>query len=144
MAAALRLAARAAAIDEVPVGALVVLDGQVIGEGFNRCVANCDPSAHAEILALREAATYHENYRLDGATLYVTLEPCLMCCGALLQARVSRLVYGAREPLTGAVVSVHECLRVPGVDHHVAISEGLLLDESKELLKQFFASKRKR
>lgn len=143
MAEALRLAKKAAAFDEVPVGALVVMDGQVIGKGFNRCVSNNDPSAHAEIVALREAAVHHENFRLDGATLYVTLEPCLMCCGALLQARISRLAYGAREPRTGAVVSVHECLRAPGVDHHVAISEGILLNESAEILQQFFAMKRK-
>ncbi len=143
MAEALCLAENAAAMDEVPVGALVVLDGQVIGKGYNRCVSNNDPSAHAEIMALREAAMHLENFRLDGATLYVTLEPCLMCCGALLQGRIARLVYGAREPRTGAVVSVHECLRAVGVDHHVAICEGILLDQSAELLKQFFNTKRK-
>lgn len=142
MAEALRLARQAYAIDEVPVGAAVVLDGEIIGKGFNRCVSDNDPSAHAEVLALREAGASQKQFRLDGATMYVTLEPCLMCCGALLQARIARLVYSVREPRTGAVVSVHECLRQQGVDHHIAISEGALSTYSEVLLKEFFKSRR--
>ncbi len=139
---ALQLAQQADALNEVPVGALVVSKGRVVGTGYNRCVADTDPSAHAEVLALRMAATTLDNFRLDGATLYVTLEPCLMCCGALLQARIARLVFGAREPRTGGVVSVHESLRLHGVDHHVAITEGVCADESAELLRLFFERRR--
>jgi len=135
---ALLLASEADLLNEVPVGAIVVLDDQIVGKGFNRCVTDSDPSGHAEIVALRQAAARMDSFRLDGATLYVTLEPCLMCCGALLQARIQRLVFGAREPRTGAVVSVHEALRLPRVDHHVAITEGVLASESSTLLKQFF------
>lgn len=138
MGEALRLARSAGEQGEVPVGALVVRDGELLGTGMNRCVMDHDPSAHAEVLALRNAARGAENFRLDGATLYVTLEPCLMCCGALLQARVSRLVFGARQPRTGAVVSIHEALRLPGVDHHIAISEGIHASEAASLLSEFF------
>lgn len=142
MGRALELAGQAFALGEIPVGAVLVLGGQILGEGCNRCVIDTDPSAHAEIVALRKAALAHDSFRLDGATLYVTLEPCLMCCGALLQSRIARLVFGAREPRTGGVVSVHESLRLPGVDHHVAISEGLRQGESSELLKTFFEQRR--
>lgn len=139
---ALELAQQAHTMNEVPVGALVVLNEQVIGKAHNRCIADTDPSAHAEVLALRQAAASINNFRLDGATLYVTLEPCLMCCGTLLQSRIARLVYGAREPRTGGVVSVHESLRLPGIDHHVAISEGILAEESAAMLRSFFEKRR--
>ncbi len=142
MLSALRLAQQAADDGEVPVGSVVVLNGAVIGQGRNRCVNDCDPSAHAEILALKSAAQSIKNYRLDGATLYVTLEPCLMCCGALLQARVARLVFGARESRTGGVVSVHDSLRIAGVEPHVAVSEGVCAEESTELLQRFFKERR--
>ncbi|MFK7994369.1 MAG: tRNA adenosine(34) deaminase TadA [Granulosicoccus sp.] len=139
---ALQLAHEAFALGEIPVGAVLVHEGQILGEGFNRCVIDTDPSAHAEVVALRHAAAAHKNFRLDGATLYVTLEPCLMCCGAVLQARIKRLVYGAREPRTGGVVSVHESLRLPGVDHHVAITEGICANPSAVLLRAFFDGRR--
>lgn len=139
---ALELAGQAYALGEVPVGAVLVLNKTIVGEGYNRCTIDSDPSAHAEVIALRKAASAHNNFRLDGSTLYVTLEPCLMCCGALLQSRVLRLVYGAREPRTGAVVSVHESLRLRGVDHHVAISEGIRHQESVALLQTFFKQRR--
>lgn len=139
---ALACAQEAYAMNEVPVGAVLVRESEIVATGYNRCAADNDPSAHAEVVALRSAAGALQNYRLDGATLYVTLEPCLMCCGTLLQARVARLVYGAREPRTGAVVSVHESLRMPGVRHHVAITEGVLADESATLMQAFFDAKR--
>ena len=139
---ALACAQEAYAINEVPVGAVLVRKSEVVATGYNRCARDNDPSAHAEVVALRMAAKAAHNYRLDGTTLYVTLEPCLMCCGTLLQARVARLVYGAREPRTGAVVSMHESLRMPGVGHHVAITEGVLADESAKLMQAFFDTKR--
>lgn len=139
---ALQLAQQASALDEVPVGALVVHAGEVVGTGYNRCVTDTDPSAHAEVIAIRMAAITLKNFRLDSATLYVTLEPCLMCCGALLQSRIARLVFGAREPRTGGVVSVHESLGLPGIDHHVAITEGVCSHESACLLKMFFEKRR--
>ena len=138
MAQALELAQRAGEIGEVPVGALLVLDGEILGAGHNRCVADHDPSAHAEVMALREGARSLQCSRLDGATLYVTLEPCLMCCGALLQARIARLVFGAREPRTGGVVSIHDSLRLPGVDHHIAVTEGVAAEKATVLMRSFF------
>ena len=139
---ALACAQEACILNEVPVGAVLVRESQVLATGYNRCVTDSDPSAHAEVIALRAAAAALQNFRLDGATLYVTLEPCLMCCGALLQARVARLVYGAREPRTGAVVSVHESLRMPGVAHHVGITEGVLAEKSASLMQAFFDTRR--
>ena len=138
MAQALELAQCAVDSGEVPVGALLVLDGKVLGRGYNRCVTDHDPSAHAEVMALREAALVLQCSRLDRATLYVTLEPCLMCCGALLQARIARVVFGAREPRTGGVVSIHDSLRLPGVDHHIAVTEGVAADEATALMRSFF------
>ena len=138
MAQALQLAQRASDSGEVPVGALLVLDGAILGRGYNRCVTDHDPSAHAEVMVLREGARKLQCSRLDGATLYVTLEPCLMCCGALLQARIARLVFGAREPRTGGVVSIHDSLRLPGVDHHVAVTEGVAADKATALMQSFF------
>jgi tRNA(adenine34) deaminase len=135
---ALELARSAASMGEVPVGALVILDDHILGTGTNRCIADHDPTAHAELLALKAGARNLQNSRLDGATLYVTLEPCLMCCGALLQARIARLVFAAREPRTGGVLSIHEALRLPGVDHHVAVSEGVFSDDAAALMQAFF------
>ncbi|MBX2835993.1 MAG: tRNA adenosine(34) deaminase TadA [Gammaproteobacteria bacterium] len=141
MAQALALAKQAIEHDEVPVGCLVVKDEQVIGQGYNKSILECDPSAHAEIVALRQAAKTEGSYRLDGATLYVTVEPCLMCCGALLQARISRLVYGVREPRTGAVVSQFDSLMSQN-NRPIAISEGVLADEAKALMQAFFEARR--
>jgi len=138
----LKLAELAGQEGEVPVGALVVLDGSVLGQGYNCCVGDHDPFGHAEVVALKAAAKARGSYRLDGATLYVTLEPCLMCSGALLQARIARLVFGATEPRTGAVVSIHESLRLAGVEPHVAISGGVLAEESSQLLSRFFEERR--
>lgn len=139
---ALMLARAAAESNEVPIGAVVVLDGKVIGKAFNQTITDCDPSAHAEMLALRNAAQHVANHRLTQSTLYVTLEPCLMCCGCLQHARVGRLVYGAREPRTGAVVSVNETLADPNALHHVGVTEGVLAEECLNLLQQFFRDRR--
>lgn len=139
---ALQLAEQAFAAGEVPVGALVVRANEIIGKGFNQSIVECDPSAHAEVLALREAAKTAANHRLSQTTLYVTLEPCLMCCGCLQHARVDRLVFGAREPRTGAVVSVNETLADPNAMHSVAVTEGILSQECATLLQQFFQQRR--
>lgn len=139
---ALREAVQALALGEVPVGAIVVHDGQIVGRGHNRSLTDCDPSAHAEVIALRQAAAALGHYRLDDAVLYVTLEPCLMCCGALLQSRIARLVFAAREPRTGAVLSQFDALMSAGHSHHIAISEGPLADESTALLQRFFRERR--
>lgn len=139
---ALVLAEKAAQANEVPVGAVVVFNNSIIGESYNQTISACDPSAHAEVLALRHAAKHLSNHRLLESTLYVTLEPCLMCCGCMLHARVARVVYGAREPRTGAVVSINEALADPAVMHHVSVTEGVLADECQALLKQFFKQRR--
>lgn len=139
---ALVQAEQAAAANEVPVGAVVVLNNEIIGSGFNRTIIDCDPSAHAEVVALREAAKHVSNYRLLDACLYVTLEPCLMCCGCLVHARVKRLVFGAREPKTGCVVSVNESLAEPSVLHRVGITEGVLAAECQKILQSFFNDRR--
>lgn len=139
---ALSLAQQAQALDEVPVGALVARGQQVIGRGWNRPIASCDPSAHAEMVALRDAAHNAGNYRLPGTTLYVTLEPCTMCVGALVHARVERLVFGAYEPRSGAVQSVFQLLE-PGLHNHtVSVTKGVLADECAALLRDFFAKRR--
>lgn len=138
MAQALELAQHAGESGEVPVGALLVLHDRILGTGGNRCVTDHDPCAHAEVIALRAGARKLQCSRLDGATLYVTLEPCLMCCGAMLQARIARLVFGAREPRTGGVVSIHDSLRLPGVDHHIAITDGVAAAEATALMQSFF------
>lgn len=127
---------------EVPVGAVVVADGVVIGEGWNRPVAAADPSAHAEIGALRHAAARRNNYRLPGATLYVTLEPCVMCAGALVLARIERLVFGARDLRFGAVRSKFRLADSDLLNHRVRVEEGLLAAEASEMLQRFFQSKR--
>src|SRR3989442_3542836 len=138
----LRLAVRAAERGEVPVGALVVKNGKVIGRGYNAPVSSKDPSAHAEIQALREASTALGNYRLEGCSLYVTLEPCAMCAGAIMHARIARLVYGAADPKTGACGSVAEPFSATKVKHHTAVTGGVLADESGRLLSEFFSARR--
>lgn len=139
---ALRLAAQAGARGEVPVGAVVVLDGVIVGRGHNRPIGAHDPTAHAEIVAVRQAAAYLGNYRLTGADLYVTIEPCAMCAGALVHARIRRLVFGAREPRAGAVVSTTDVLALPGLNHRVALAEGLLAEEAQRLMQDFFRQRR--
>lgn len=139
---ALRLATLAAAQGEVPVGAVVVLDDVIVGRGFNRPISAKDPTAHAEVVALRSAAAYLANYRLTGADLYVTIEPCTMCAGALVHARIRRLVFGAREPRAGAVVSTAAVLATPGLNHRVEVVEGVLAGEAQRLMHEFFRAKR--
>ncbi|HMM77910.1 MAG TPA: tRNA adenosine(34) deaminase TadA [Gammaproteobacteria bacterium] len=139
---ALALAAAAGRMGEVPVGALVVRDGEVLGEGWNRPIASCDPTAHAEILALRAAAARAGNYRLTGATLYVTLEPCAMCSGALLHARVARVVFGAWDPKTGAAGSRLDVLNTTRLNHVIEIRGGVLADAAAAQLQAFFKARR--
>jgi len=139
---ALLLAQEAARAGEVPVGAVVVRGGEVIGSGFNRPVGSSDPTAHAEICALREAAARAGNYRLTGCALYVTLEPCVMCAGAIQHARIARLVYGARDPKTGACGSVVDLFAELRLNHHAEVRGGLLEGESAALLRAFFAGRR--
>ncbi len=127
---------------EVPVGAVVVAQGRVLATAHNQPITRCDPSAHAEILALRQAAALLGNYRLLGATLYVTLEPCLMCAGAILQARLARLVYGAADPKAGAVHSLYACLDDRRLNHRLEVQGGVLAEESGQLLRGFFAARR--
>lgn len=140
---ALLLAKQAEEKDEVPVGALVVLDGEVIGQGHNQPISGCDPSAHAEIVALRDAANTINNYRLVGASLYVTLEPCMMCAGALIHSRIHRLVFGAIEPKAGAVVSQAQMLSTSYINHHIEIVGGVCAGECGALISNFFAKRRK-
>lgn len=140
---ALRLAQQAADAGEVPVGALLVQNGQVIGRGFNQPVRTHDPSAHAEICALREAGQVVGNYRLPEATLYVTIEPCTMCFGAIVHARIKRLVFGAAEPRYGAVISGQKLLELGRFNHTPAVSGGVLDTECSQLMKHFFAGKRR-
>ena len=139
---AMGLAEEAARNGEVPVGAVVVKDGEVIGRGWNRPISAADPTAHAEIVAMREAATKLGNYRLVGCELYVTLEPCAMCVGAMLHARVARVVFGARDPKTGACGSVVDLPAVERLNHHAAFEGGVLAEECGGLLKKFFAERR--
>lgn len=142
MTRALTLAAEAAARGEVPVGAVVVLDGVETGAGFNAPISGCDPTAHAEIRALRDAARRVGNYRLSGATLYVTLEPCTMCVGAIVHSRISRLVYGAAEPKAGAVESARRTLDEPHFNWQVERKGGVLEQRSSAILSEFFSSRR--
>ena len=141
---ALGLAARAEAQGEVPVGALVVLNGEIIGEGWNQPISSHDPTAHAEIVALRAAAAQLANYRLTGATLYVTLEPCPMCAGAMVHARVARVVYGAPDPLAGSAGSVFNLLDSSALNHRVEVVRGVLAEECGQRLKLFFQARRSR
>jgi len=139
---AIELARRAAEEGEVPVGAVVVVDGTIVGEGWNRPIAAADPSAHAEIQAMRAASAALHNYRLLESTLYVTLEPCPMCVGAIFHARVQRVVFGAKDPKTGAAGSVLDLFAEEKLNHHATVEGGLLADECGELLKGFFAARR--
>ena len=135
--------ARSAALDgEVPVGAVVLLDGEIIGRGQNRVIRDSDPTAHAEMLAMREAARHLRNYRLNGCELFVTLEPCAMCAGAILHARVGRLVYAAADPKAGACGSVLEVMNHPRLNHRVEVESGLLAEECGTMLQEFFRARR--
>ncbi|MEP1216204.1 MAG: tRNA adenosine(34) deaminase TadA [Marinobacter sp.] len=142
MSRALQLAGQAATAGEVPVGAVVVLDGKEIGAGFNAPISGCDPTAHAEIRALRDAARRVGNYRLPGATLYVTLEPCTMCVGAIVHSRVSRLVYGAAEPKAGAVESTRQTLEEEHLNWRVESVSGVLAHQCSGIISDFFARRR--
>ncbi|MGH9793758.1 MAG: tRNA adenosine(34) deaminase TadA [Candidatus Acidiferrales bacterium] len=139
---ALEEARRAEHAGEVPVGAVVTVEDRVVATGSNRPISDCDPTAHAEIVALRAAAKVVGNYRLAGATLYVTIEPCAMCAGAIVQARIKRLVYGAEDPKAGAVRSLFALADHPQLNHRVEITAGVLRDECSALLQAFFAAKR--
>ena len=143
MARALELASQAASKDEVPVGAVVVLNGKEIGTGFNAPISGCDPTAHAEIRALRDAAARVGNYRLAGATLYVTLEPCTMCVGAIVHSRISRLVYGAAEPKAGAVESARRTLEEPHLNWRVEVTGGVMAEACGQAISEFFSRRRR-
>lgn len=142
MQAALALAAEGEILGEVPVGAVVVKDGEIIGRGFNTPISSADPTAHAEVRALRAAARHAGNYRLTGCTLYVTLEPCAMCAGAILHARIARLVFGAPDPKAGACGSVVDLFADARLNHHTCVAGGVFAAECGALLKRFFAAKR--
>jgi len=142
MGLALEQARQAARAGEVPIGAVVVLADRVIGRGHNRPIAARDPTAHAEIAAMRQAARAIGNYRLPGATLYATIEPCAMCCGAALQARIARLVYGAADTKAGAARSLYRLLEDSRLNHEVAVAAGVRTDECAALLKEFFKARR--
>jgi tRNA(adenine34) deaminase len=142
MRAALEEARRASAMGEVPIGAVAVFEGRIVGRGCNQPVSSCDPTAHAEIVALRDAARVMGNYRLVGVTLYVTVEPCLMCAGALVHARVATLVFGAREPKAGAVVSTMRALEHEALNHRVSVVEGVLEGECRAVVQAFFRERR--
>jgi tRNA(adenine34) deaminase len=139
---ALRSAQRALEMGEVPIGAIVVHDSKIIARGYNLSVTTNDPTAHAEILALREAGTALGNYRLTACTLFVTIEPCSMCAGALAHARVGRVVYGAKDPKTGADGSVLQVLNHPAQNHHIEVQAGVLAARCAELLQSFFRERR--
>ena len=139
---ALVLARSAESLGEVPVGAVVVQDGVIVGRGFNSPIGASDPTAHAEIAALRDAALRLENYRLPGCELFVTLEPCAMCAGAIMHARIARLVYGARDLKTGVHGSVVDLFAVDRLNHHTAVIGGVLADECSQMLSGFFAARR--
>jgi tRNA(adenine34) deaminase len=139
---AIEQAQSAALRGEVPIGAAIALEGQILSVGSNRTITDCDPTAHAEIVALREAARKIGNYRLIGATLYVTVEPCAMCAGGLVQARISRLVYGADEPKGGAIRSCLRVLDAPMLNHRVEVVPGVRAEESVQMLQSFFAARR--
>jgi tRNA(adenine34) deaminase len=142
MDAALDEARRAGEAGEVPIGAVIALDGAIVGRGFNHPISSADPTAHAEIVAIREAARAVGNYRLTGAVLCVTIEPCLMCVGALIHARIATLVYGAAEPKTGAVVSLVRGVELPGLNHRLDVVAGVRESECRELMQNFFRERR--
>jgi len=139
---ALRCARRALEAGEVPVGAVVIRDGQIVGQGWNRNISDFDPTAHAEIVALREAAATVGNHRLEGCELFVTIEPCAMCAGAMVHARIHRLVYGADDSKAGAVHSVMQVLNHPQLNHKIEVRSGVLAGRSAEVLQTFFRSRR--
>lgn len=141
---ALVLAREAGSLDEVPVGAVVVRDGEIVGRGFNQPIGRHDPTAHAEVMALRDAARNLGNYRLPGCELYVTLEPCAMCSGAIFHARIARVVFGARDPKTGASGSVIDLYAEDRLNHHTTIEGGVLEQDCGSLLSSFFAARRNR
>jgi tRNA(adenine34) deaminase len=143
MRAALEQAAQAASAGEVPVGAVLVIDGQIVARGFNQPISTVDPTAHAEVVVLREAARATGRYRLTGATMYVTHEPCLMCVGALVHARVAEVVFGTVEPRTGALVSSVRALDIPSLNHRFAFTGGVLEDECRGIIQAFFQEKRR-
>ncbi|MDX2170820.1 MAG: tRNA adenosine(34) deaminase TadA [Deltaproteobacteria bacterium] len=138
----LREADAAAAADEVPVGAVVALDGRIIGRGHNRPIASHDPSAHAEIVALRAAGAALGNYRLTGATLVVSVEPCVMCVGAIIQARVARVVFGCADPKAGGLGGLLDLTAQPGFNHYFAVTRGVLADDARDRLQRFFRARR--
>ena len=139
---ALAEARAAAAAGEVPIGAVIVHDGKTLARSGNRTISDCDPTAHAEVIVLREAARLLGNYRLANTTLYITIEPCSMCSGAIIQARVPRLVYGADDPKGGAVRSCFEMLSHPRLNHQVEVTSGILADECAAVIQSFFAERR--
>ena len=142
MRAALEEARRGFGAGEVPVGAVVVLDGEVVGRGYNQPIGSHDPTAHAEVAAIRAAAGAIGNYRLVGATLYVTIEPCLMCVGAMVHARVATLVFGAPEPKAGAIVSSCRAHELPSLNHRIEVLGGVLEDECRAVIQEFFKTRR--
>src|SRR3954470_9382880 len=142
MRAALALAAEARERGEVPVGAVLVMDGEVVGRGFNQPVSLNDPTAHAEIVALRDAGRQAGNYRLPGSTMYVTIEPCQMCVGAMVHARVARVVYGALEPRAGAVESAMRAHEHPALNHRMSTTGGVLESECRDMIQEFFRERR--
>ncbi|MEC9376459.1 MAG: tRNA adenosine(34) deaminase TadA [Pseudomonadota bacterium] len=142
MALAMELAKEAELIGEVPIGAIVVSDGKVVGRGRNGSISRKDPTAHAEIEAMREAAIFLNNYRLTGTTLYTTLEPCVMCAGAMIHARVKRLVYACKDPKAGAAGSVYDLLTSSELNHKLKVSFGVLESEGRDLLQSFFQARR--
>ena len=142
MRAALVEASKAAAVGEVPVGAIVVLDGTIVGTGFNQPITAVDPTAHAEIIALRTAARAVGNYRLTGATVYVTVEPCMMCVGAMIHARIGEVVFGAAEPKAGALISAQRAHEAPGLNHRLTVRGGVCDDECRTLMQGFFRDRR--
>jgi tRNA(adenine34) deaminase len=144
MQAALEQARIAGGCDEVPVGAVVVHGGEIVGRGFNQPIGRHDPTAHAEVMALRDAAARLGNYRLPGCELFVTLEPCAMCCGAIMHARIARVVFGARDPKTGAAGSVLDLFAEARLNHHAEVLGGVLADDCGRLLSSFFAARRAR
>lgn len=127
---------------EVPVGAIVVVDGEIVSEGYNQPIATNDPTAHAEIVAIRRAAAERGNYRLAGASLYVTIEPCQMCVGAMVHARIARLIYGAPEPKAGAIESAMRAHEHPSLNHRIEVTGGVLAAESREVMQAFFRGRR--
>lgn len=139
---ALQLAAQAAVDGEVPVGAVIVKDGVIVGRGYNQPISSTDPTAHAEIMAMRDAGKTLGNYRLADCDLYVTLEPCVMCSGAIMHARIRRVIFGARDPKTGACGSAIDLFAQPHLNHHAEVSGGMLADEAVALLQNFFSQRR--